>query len=85
MNFKAEGRVFAKFLRSLEQFIQTVKDQNNFWQQDWKKLLGFRNMQEKLKKDILENISSLSTMCFDLLQSCTIVAKVFLSTPFHLP
>ena len=26
-----EGREFAKFLRSLEQFIQTVKGQNNFW------------------------------------------------------
>ena len=24
-------REFAKFLRSLEQFIQTVKGQNNFW------------------------------------------------------
>ena len=30
-NFEAEGREFAKFLRSLEQFIQTVKGQNNFW------------------------------------------------------
>ena len=29
--FKAEGREFAKFLRSLKQFIQTVKGQNNFW------------------------------------------------------
>ena len=29
--FKAEGREFAKILRSLEQFIQTVKGQNNFW------------------------------------------------------
>ena len=28
---EAEGRKFAKFLRSLEQFIQTVKGQNNFW------------------------------------------------------
>ena len=27
----AEGREFAKFLRSLEQFIQTVKGQDNFW------------------------------------------------------
>ena len=26
-----EGREFAKILRSLEQFIQTVKGQNNFW------------------------------------------------------
>ena len=30
-NFEAEGREFAKNLRSLEQFIQTVKGQNNFW------------------------------------------------------
>ena len=28
--FEAEGQEFAKFLRSLEQFIQTVKGQNNF-------------------------------------------------------
>ena len=31
LKFEAEGRVFAKFLRSLEQFIQTVKGQNNSW------------------------------------------------------
>ena len=31
LKFKAGGREFAKFLRSLEQFIQTVKGQNNFW------------------------------------------------------
>ena len=28
--FEAEGQEFAYFLRSLEQFIQTVEDQNNF-------------------------------------------------------
>ena len=31
LKFQAEGREFAKFIRSLEQFIQTVKGQNNFW------------------------------------------------------
>ena len=31
LKFKAEGREFAKFSRLLEQFIQTVKGQNNFW------------------------------------------------------
>ena len=31
LQFEAEGREFSKFLRSLEQFIQTVKGQNNFW------------------------------------------------------
>ena len=31
LKFKDEGREFAKFLRSLEQFIEAVKFQNNFW------------------------------------------------------
>ena len=31
LKFDAEGREFAKVLRSLEKFIQTVKGQNNFW------------------------------------------------------
>ena len=31
LKFEAEGREFAKFLRSLEQFIQTEKGQNNIW------------------------------------------------------
>ena len=31
LKFEAEEREFAKFLRSLEQFIQTVKGQTNFW------------------------------------------------------
>ena len=31
LKFEAEGREFPKILRSLEQFIQTVKGQNNFW------------------------------------------------------
>ena len=31
LKFEAERQEFSKFLRSLEQFIQTVKGQNNFW------------------------------------------------------
>ena len=31
LKFEAEGRELAKSLRSPEQFIQTVKGQNNFW------------------------------------------------------
>ena len=31
LKLEAEGQEFAKFLRSLEQFIKTVKGQNNFW------------------------------------------------------
>ena len=31
LKLEAEGRKFANLLRSLEQFIQTVKGQNNFW------------------------------------------------------
>ena len=30
LKFKAEGREYANFLRSLEQFVQTVKGQKNF-------------------------------------------------------
>ena len=30
LKFEAEGREFSKFLRSLKQFIQTVKGRNNF-------------------------------------------------------
>ena len=74
--FEAKGREFAKFLRALEQFIQTVKGQNNFlvtecfltcswrflisnknennYNSNWKKLLGFRNMLEKLEKNLYQ-------------------------------
>ena len=31
LRFEAEGREFAKSFRSLEQFIQAVKGQKNFW------------------------------------------------------
>ena len=31
LKFEAEGKEFTIFLSSLEQFIQTVKGQNNFW------------------------------------------------------
>ena len=31
LKFEAEGQEFEFFLISLEQFIQTVKGQNNFW------------------------------------------------------
>ena len=31
MKIEAEGREFANIIRSLDQFIQTVEVQNNFW------------------------------------------------------
>ena len=31
LKLEIEGRKLAKFLRSLEQFIQAVKGQDNFW------------------------------------------------------
>ena len=34
LKFEAVGQEIAKILRSLEQFIQTVKGQNNFWYQN---------------------------------------------------
>jgi hypothetical protein len=75
LKFEAEGRKFAKILRSLEQFVQTVKGQNKFLVKEsffylflevsqiwyirtiiiqigkhyW---VGFRNIHEKLKKNI---------------------------------
>ena len=49
LNLEAEGRAFAKFLRSLEQYIQTVNGQNNFWKQNafltcsWRFLIPKKN------------------------------------------
>ena len=31
LKFVAEGQEFAKFLRSLKQFVRKMKGQNNFW------------------------------------------------------
>ena len=58
LKFEAEGREFAKFLRPLEQFIQTVKGQNNFWWQNafltcsWRFLIldKLKPLQFKLEK-----------------------------------
>ena len=53
LKFEAEGQEFARFLRSLEQFIQTVKGQNNLWSQNafltcsWRFLIS--NELEKLE------------------------------------
>ena len=55
MKFEAEGQEFAKFLRSIEQCIQTVKGQYNFWQQNafltwsWRFLTYDRLEQYKFK------------------------------------
>ena len=40
LKFKAEGREFAKILRLLEQFIQTVKGQNYFLTCSWRFLIS---------------------------------------------
>ena len=34
LKFEAEGREFTNFLRSLEQFVQTVKSPKIFWKQN---------------------------------------------------
>ena len=46
LNFKAEGRDFAKILGSLEPFIQTVKGQINFETECFFKLIpgGFSDL-----------------------------------------
>ena len=60
LKFEAEGREFENFLRSFEQFIQTVKGQNNLWQQNafltcsWKFLISnkLEPLEFKLEKNI---------------------------------
>ena len=60
LKFEAEGQEFAKFLRSLEQFIQAVKGQNNSWEQNyfipfsWKILTSYKleQLEFKLEKII---------------------------------
>ena len=60
LKFKAEGREFAKILRSLEQFIQTVEGQKNFREQNvfltcsWRFLRSkkLEQLQFKLEKNI---------------------------------
>ena len=55
LKFEAEGREFVKNLRSLQQFIQTVKGQNNFWEQNvfltcsWRFLIHNKLEQFKFK------------------------------------
>ena len=58
LKLEAGGREFAKFLKSLEQFIQIVKGQDNFWQQNsfltrsWRFLISNKDgkLQIKSKK-----------------------------------
>ena len=55
LKFKAEGRKFAKFLRPLEQFIQTVKGQKNaFLTCSWRFLKSnkLKQLEFKLEKNI---------------------------------
>ena len=60
LKFEAEGQEFAKFLRSLEEFIQTMKGQNNFCKQNtfltcsWRFLISSKleQLEFKLEKII---------------------------------
>ena len=60
MKFEAEGQEFAKILRSVEQFFQTGKEQNNIWQQNvfltcsWRFLISnqLEQLEFKLEKII---------------------------------
>ena len=60
LRFKAEGREFAKILRSLEWFVFTVKGQNNFWWQNAFSICSWSfcisNKFEKLKFILKKNI-----------------------------
>ena len=61
LQLEAEGQEFEQILRSLEQLFQTVKGQNNIGKQNpfltcsihIGKIIGFRNMQEKLENVFL--------------------------------
>ena len=57
LKFEAEGQEFAKFLRSLEQFDQTVKGQNNFYQNSNWKYPG--KIRKKNNHDIKKSVSPL--------------------------
>jgi hypothetical protein len=60
LKFEAEGQEFAKILRSLEKFIQTVKGQNKFWYQNafltcyWRFFIynKLEQLESKLEKNI---------------------------------
>ena len=57
LKFEAEGQEFVKILRSLGQFIQTVKGQKNFWWQNaflicsWRFPMPYILEQLKLKSE----------------------------------
>ena len=56
LKFNAEGQEFENFLRSQEQFIQTVKGQNNFWKRmffnfSWRFLISNKLEQLEFKSD----------------------------------
>ena len=55
LKIEAEGREFANFLRSVEQFIQAVNGQNSFWKQNafltcsWRFLMSHKLERLKIK------------------------------------
>jgi hypothetical protein len=57
LKFETQGREFAKILTTLEQFSQTVKGQNNFWQQNafltcsWRFLISNKLEQLEFKSE----------------------------------
>ena len=50
-----EGQEFEKLLRSLKQFIQSVKGQNNLWQHNlnWKKIIAIQKHAGKVRKMLM--------------------------------
>ena len=85
LKFEAEGQEFAKCLRSLEQFIQTVKGQNNFQGQNtfltcsWRFLIS-NNLEQfefKLEKiiGILKNAGKVGKCSF--LEIYIVTVKIF--------
>ena len=58
-NFEAESGEFSKILRSLEQFIQTVKGQNAFLTCSWRFLRSQKIEQLQFKLEKIIGISGL--------------------------
>jgi len=77
LKFEAEGREFAKILRSLEQFIETVKGQNNFWYQSaflscyWRFLISYKLEQLKLKLEKNIGFRNMQQKLEKLFKYCT--------------
>ena len=72
LKFEAEGQEFAKILRLLERFIQTVQGQNNFWYQNaflscsWRVFIPnkLKQLEFKLEKIVIQKHAGKVRKCY---------------------